>query len=95
LFNILGVWDIIKRGYILSFDENTMKLTAEPKIGKKSNYYAVNIIPNSVSESKEFIFDDMTDIYDIWCALINVYEYNNLVETKVKDSHLEKGDERE
>jgi hypothetical protein len=34
----------------------------------------------------DHFFNDMTSAYDMWYALINVYEANNQVETEVKDS---------
>jgi hypothetical protein len=93
--NILGVWDIIEKGYIPKLNENTKKLTVEFKIEKKHNDYIVNIILNSVSESKRFLFDDMTSVYNMWCALINVYEDNNQVEIEVKVFPSESEDEQE
>jgi hypothetical protein len=75
-----------REGYIPIFDEITKKLTTNSKINKKNNDYAVNIILNSVSESNGPFFNDMTSAYDMWYALINVYEANNQVETEVKDS---------
>jgi hypothetical protein len=59
--NILSIWDIIERGYIPRFDEIIKKLTANSKIDKKNNDYAVNIILNSVSESNGSLFNDMTN----------------------------------
>jgi hypothetical protein len=37
----------------------------------------------------------MTSAYDLWYALINVYEDNNQVETEVNDSRLEAEDVQE
>jgi hypothetical protein len=59
------------------FDEITKKLTANSKIDKENNDYAVNIILNSVSESNGSLFIDMTNAYDMWYALINMYGDNN------------------
>jgi hypothetical protein len=50
----------MERRYVLKFDEITKKLTVKSKIDKKNNNYAINIIRNSVSESKNLLFDDMT-----------------------------------
>jgi hypothetical protein len=93
--NILGIWDIIEKGYIPRFDEIIKKLTANSKINKKNNDYAVNIILNLVSESNGSLFIDMFSSYDMWYVLINVYEDNNQVETEVKDSRSEFRDEKE
>jgi hypothetical protein len=93
--NILRVWVIVEKRYISRFDENTEKLSVESKIDKKINDYAVNIILNSVSESNKFLFDDMTSAYDMWCALINVYEGNDLIKIERKDFRSESEDEQE
>jgi hypothetical protein len=64
-------------GYILGFDEITKKLIVNFKVDEKNNNYAVNIILNSVSETKGLLFNDITSAYEMWYALINVYEDNN------------------
>jgi uncharacterized protein (DUF342 family) len=79
--------------YISRFDEIIKKLTVKSKIEKKNNDYAVNIIINSVSETNRSLFDDITSAYDMWHALINVYEDNNQVEIEVKGLCLESRDE--
>jgi uncharacterized protein (DUF342 family) len=79
--------------YISRFDEIIKKLTVKSKIEKKNNDYAVNIIINSVSESNRSLFDDIISAYDMWYALINVYEDNNQVEIEVKGLCLESRDE--
>jgi hypothetical protein len=37
----------------------------------------------------------MTHTYNMWCALINVYKINNLVESEAKDLCSESGYEQE
>jgi hypothetical protein len=81
--NILDIWNIIERGYITRFNEIAKKLIVKSKIDKKNNDYIVNIILNSVSESKRSLFDDMT----------SAYENNDQVKTEVKNSRLKLRDE--
>jgi hypothetical protein len=64
-------------GYMLGFDEIIKKLIVNFKIDEKNNNYAVNIILNSVSETNGLLFNDITSAYEMWYALINVYEDNN------------------
>jgi hypothetical protein len=52
--NILDILKIIDKRYIPRFDENNKELTTESKIDKRNNDYAVNIILNFISKSKEF-----------------------------------------
>jgi hypothetical protein len=42
-----------------------------------------------------FLFDNMTSARDMWNSLISVYEENNQVDTRVKESRLESKNEQE
>jgi uncharacterized membrane protein len=61
----------------LCYSESRSKLTTESKSGKINNNYVVNIILNSICMLVAYLFDNMTSVYDMWNALINVYEDNN------------------
>jgi hypothetical protein len=75
-----------RKGTHIIIYENTKKLIDKSKIDKRNNDYVVNIILNFFSESKEFLFDNMTIAHDMWDLVIIIYEKNKQVNIEMEES---------
>jgi hypothetical protein len=65
--NVLEVSDVIEKGYIQKYNEDTNILIHELSLIKRENDNVINIILNSVSEGVSLLFDNMitTNEYEI------------------------------
>jgi hypothetical protein len=57
--NILEVWDVVEKYYILKYNSDTNILTTKSLLVKTNNDNVVNIILNSVGKGVALLFGNM------------------------------------